>query len=86
MREKFDDRVKEGFPLKNSNLIVQIEDDEGVDGYDETKSVKRRPSQFGSCILSHSKRLMNDVIQQIGGFYDNSIYYSDTDSLYIHKK
>ena len=29
---------------------------------------------------------MNDVIRQIGGFYKNSIYYTDTDSLYIHKK
>ena len=29
---------------------------------------------------------MNDVIKQIGGFYNNSIYYTDTDSLYIHKK
>ena len=44
------------------------------------------PSHFGSYILSLSKRLMNDVIQQIGGFYNICIYYTDTDSLYIHKK
>ena len=30
--------------------------------------------------------MMNDVIKQLGGFYNNSIYYTDTDSLYIHKK
>ena len=29
---------------------------------------------------------MNDVIKQIGGFYYNSIYYTDTDSLYINTK
>ena len=29
---------------------------------------------------------MNDVIKQIGGFYDNNIYYTDTDRLYILKK
>ena len=29
---------------------------------------------------------MNEVINQIGGFYSNSIYYADTDSLYMHKK
>ena len=29
---------------------------------------------------------MNDVIKQIDGFYNNIIYYTDADSLYIHKK
>ena len=86
MREKFDDRVKEWFFLKNGNLIVKLEDDEGVDDYDTAKSVNTMPSHFGSSIFSHSKRLMNDVIKQIGGFYNDSIYYTDTDSLYIHKK
>ena len=44
------------------------------------------PSRFGSCILSHSKRLMNEVINEIGGFYNATINSTDTDSLYIHKK
>ena len=86
MRENFDDRVKKCFPLKNGNLIVKLEDDKGVDEYDKVKSVNTMPSHFGSYILSHSKRLMNDVMKQIGGFYNNSIYYTDTDSLYIHEK
>ena len=86
MRENFDYRVKEWFPLKNGNLIVKIEDDSSIDDYDKAKSVNTMPSHFGSYILSHSKRLMNDVIKQIGGFYNNGIYYTDTDSLYIHKK
>ena len=38
MRENFDDRVKERFPLKNGNLNVKLEDDEGVDDYDKAKS------------------------------------------------
>ena len=29
---------------------------------------------------------MDEVIIQIGGFYINSIYYTDTDSRYFHKK
>ena len=29
---------------------------------------------------------MNDVVKQINGFQNNSIYNTDTDSLYIHKK
>ena len=63
-----------------------MEEDEGVDDYDKAKSVNTMPSHFGSYILSHSKRLMNDVIKKIDGFYNNCIYYTDTDSLYIHKK
>ena len=86
MRENFDDGVKEWFPLKNGNIKVKLEDYEGTDYYDKAKSINTRASHFGSCILSHSKRLMNGVIKQIGGFHNNSIYYTDTDSLYIHKK
>ena len=86
MRENFDDRVKEWFPLKNGNLIVKLEDDEGVDDFDKAKSINTMPSHFGSYILSHSKRLMNNVFREIDGFYSNNIYYGDTDSGYIHKK
>ena len=70
MRENFDDRVKEWFPLKNGILIVNLEDDEGVDGYDKAKSVNTMPSQFGSYILSKSKMLMKDVFKQVVGCYN----------------
>ena len=86
MRENFDDRVKEWFPLKNGNLIVKLEDDESVDDFDEAKSVNTMPSHFGSFILSHSKRLVNEVFHLIDGFYSNCIYYGDTNSGYLHKK
>ena len=86
MREKLDVRIKERFPLKNGNLIVKLEDYEGVDNYDRAKSVNTMPSHFVSYILSHNNWLMNDVIRQIDGFYKNSIYYTDTNSLYVHKK
>ena len=83
--KKFDDRVNEWFPLKNGNLQVKLKDDEGVDDFDKEKSVNTMPSHFGSNFLSHSKRLMNDVIKQIDGFYNNSIYYTDTD-FFIYTK
>ena len=86
MRENFGDRVKEWFPLKNGNLIVKLEDEEGIDDYDKAKSISTMPSHFGCYILSHSKMMMNDVIKQIGGFYNNSFYSTDTDSLFIHNK
>ena len=85
MRENFEDRVKEWFPSKNGNLIVKLEDDDRVDDYDKAKSINTMPSHFGSFILSHSKRLMNEVINQIGGFHNSSTYYTDSDILYIHK-
>ena len=86
MRENFDDRVKDWFPLKNDNLLVKLEDDLSADDYDEAKLVIRVPSRFGSYILPHSRRMMNDVIDQIAGFFSNSIDYTDTDSLHKHKK
>ena len=54
--------------MKNGILIVKLEDDEGVDHYDKPKSLSTMPSHFGSFSLSHSKRMMNPVIRQIGGF------------------
>ena len=44
------------------------------------------PSQLGAFILSNSKRIMNNFSREINGFSNNSIYYGDTDSLYIEKK
>ena len=85
MRENFDDRVKEWFALKNGNLIVKLEDDKGVDEYYKAKSVNTMPSNFGSCILSHSKRLMNKVFREKDGFYTNCFHYGDTDGGYINK-
>ena len=85
-REKFNDRVKEWFSLKNGNPILKFEENEGVDDYDKAKSLNTMTSHFGSYILSHSKGLMNDVIKQKDGFYFKSIYYTDTDSLYNHRK
>ena len=51
MIENFDDRVKQWFPLKNGNLIVKLQDDEGVDDYDKAKIINTMPSHFGSFIL-----------------------------------
>ena len=86
MKENFDDRVKEWFPLKNGNSIAKIEDDLGIDDNDKAKSINTMQSHYGTYILSKSKRLMNDVIKQLGGFNNNTIYYGDTDFLYIHMK
>ena len=44
------------------------------------------PSHLGAFILSNCKRNMNNFIREINGFYNSSMFYGDTDSLYIGKK
>ena len=44
------------------------------------------PPQFGSFVLSNSKRIMKNFVHSIGGFHTNDVYYTDTDSLYIENK
>ena len=43
-----------------------------------------QPSHLGLFILWHSKKRMNDVILPLDGSKNNKLYYSDTDSKYIH--
>ena len=57
------------------------------DGLDDDCDIKKTlPAVLGAFILCSSKRIMNNFIREINGFYNNSIYYGDTDSLYIEKK
>ena len=48
IRDKFEDRVKDWFPLKNGKLVVKVEDDKGVDVYDKAIPVSTLPSHFGT--------------------------------------
>ena len=61
-----------------------MKDDEGLE--DEIKKANTLPSQLAFSILSFSKRIMNNFIHAIDGFYTNDVYYTDTDSLYIESK
>ena len=85
MNAEFDDRVKNWFPLENGNYMVNIIDHVGVDDNGFSKKINSQPFHLGSFILSHSKRLMNDVILSLDGFRNHKIYNGDTDSVYIHK-
>ena len=84
MKNEYDESVIEWFHLKNGNFMVKVKDREGVDDEDVSKKVNSQPCHLGSFILSHSKRMMNDVILALDGFKNNKIYYGDTDSIYIH--
>ena len=53
---------------------------------DEVKKLNTMPLHLGAFVLSNSKRIMNNFIHAIDGFYTNDVYYTDTDSLYIENK
>ena len=85
MKTEYDDRVKEYTLPKNGIYLVNVKHHDGVDDNGVSEKVSCQPFQFGSLIISHSKRLMNDVIMALDGFTNNKIYYGDTDRVYIHK-
>ena len=62
---------------------MELKKDDGLEG---DKNVKNTlPSQLGASILSNIKRIMINFIRGRNGFYINSNYYGDTDSLYFEK-
>ena len=86
MRGNFDERVEEWWPMKNIFLIVELENDAGVDDQDIAKSIIEMPCPLDIFIWGHSKRLMNKVVREVDGFYSKRIFYAETDSSYIHEK
>ena len=57
------------------------------DGIDDKCDIKNTlPAVLGAFIFSNSKRIRNNFVREINGFCNNSLYYGDTDSLYIEKK
>ena len=84
MKTEFDENVLDYWKLPNGNYIVMMKKDDGLD--DDCDIKNTLPAVLGAFILSNSKRIMNNFIREIFGFYNNSIYYGDTDSLYIEKK
>ena len=58
--------------------------DDGLD--DDCDNKNTLPAVLGAFMLSNSKPIMNYFIREINGFFNNSIYYGDTDSFYKEKK
>ena len=79
MKTEFDENVLDYWKLPNGNYIVKMKkDDELDDDYDINNTLL---AVLGSFILAKSRRNMNKIIREINGFYENNIYYTDTDSL-----
>ena len=84
METEYDEKVKDYWKISNINYIVKMIDDMGLE--DEIKKINTMPLHLGAFVLSNSKRIMNNFIHAIDGFYTNDVYYTDTDSLYIENK
>ncbi|ESO91120.1 hypothetical protein LOTGIDRAFT_153554 [Lottia gigantea] len=69
--------------VNDSQFIVKINEEEKEFDCTPPKSIRLTPSHLGSFVLSHSKKIMNNFIHVIDGFYKPEIYFTDTDSLYI---
>ena len=84
LQTEYDERVKDYWKISGINYIVKMIDDAGLE--DEVKKLNTMPLLLGAFVLSNSKRIMNNFIHAINGFYTNDVYYTDTDSLYIENK
>ena len=71
MENEYDGSVVERFLLNNGNIMVKIKGKEGVADGGISKNCNSQPCYLVTFILSHSKRLWNDVIITLDGFKNN---------------
>lgn len=79
-RDEFDDSYDDNYEFLGNGQVIatkKLKDEEASGLY---------PTIYGIYILSQSKKLMNDMVIELGGDKENIIQYMDTDSLYIQKK
>ena len=84
METEHDNIVLDRWKLPSGYYILKLKKDYGLDCDNDVKNTL--PSKFGAFISTNNKRNKNNFIREINGFYNNSIYTGDTDSLYIEKK
>ena len=66
METEYDENVLDYWKLPNGNYIVKLKKDDGLEDNDIKKTL---PSHLGAFILSNSKRIMNNFIREINGFF-----------------
>ena len=84
MKTEFDENTLDYWKVPNGNYTIKMKKDDGEDDDCDVKNTL--PAVLGAFILGNRRRIRNNFIREINGFYNNSIYYGDTDSLYIEKK
>ena len=84
MKTESDENVLDYWKIHNGNYIVNMKKDGGLNDDCDIKNTLH--AVLGAFILSNSKRNMNNFTKGINGFYNNNIYYTDCDSVYIEKR
>ena len=84
METEYDENVLYYWRLPSGEYIVKFKKDDGLDGDNDVKNTL--PSHLRAFLLNNSKRITNNIIREINGFFNDSIYYGDTDSLHIEEK
>ena len=84
MEKEYDENMLDYWKLPNGNYIVKLRKNDGLEGDNDVKITL--PSPLGAFILCNSNRNINNFVRENNRVYNNSIYYGDTDSLYIEKK
>ena len=80
---EYDERVLDYQKINHGNYIVKMKDDEGLE--DEVKKANTLPLQLSVFILSNSKRIMNNFILAIDGFFIQTMSIIPTPILYTLK-
>ena len=84
METEYDENVLDYWKLPNGIYIVKLKKNDGSNADNDVKNTL--PSSLGAFILSNSEQFLKTFIREVDGFYNNSIYYGDTDSVYISEK
>ena len=81
MMSDYDEGVTDYWKMSRGNYIVEMIDDVGLE--DDVKKLITMPLHLGAFVLSNSKRIMDNFMHAIKGFYTNDDYYTETDSIDI---
>ncbi|ESP04458.1 hypothetical protein LOTGIDRAFT_170703 [Lottia gigantea] len=77
LQANFDSHIKTYEKINDSQYIVETEIEEKEITAEDSKSTRLTPSHLGSFVLSHSKKIMNNFIHVMDGFYKPEMYYTD---------
>ena len=85
METEFDEKVLDYWrlPIDWRNSIVKLKKDDWLD--DDCDFKNPLPAVLAAFVLSIIKRIMNNFVREIKGYYQNNIHYTDTDSFQIKK-
>ena len=84
MQTEYDGKVLDFWKFSNGICIAKIKKDDGLDGDNDVKNTLL--CRLGAFILSNTKQVTNFFIRENNGSYNKSIFYGDTNSMYVAKR